>query len=160
MISQLLRRAFTPASVRRRAAELYAQAVAQARQPIFYTQYDVPDTVDGRFDMIALQVFLSSRELAAAKDTQAERLRQWMIDQMFEDMDRSLREMGIGDMSIGKKVQKMAYALNGRMETYETGWGDVAALSESLWRNVYRSDEAKHGAATVLARYLMDSNTD
>lgn len=152
MILKRFSRWLSPSSHQQAAHRLYVAAVSQARQPKLYREYGVADTVDGRFDLIALHVFLLSRALMAQGE--ADMLRQEMVNCMFCDMDQSLREMGIGDVSIGKKVQKMAYALNGRMETYETSWDNDQALEQALWRNVYRSQDDKREQAAALQRYV------
>ncbi len=88
---------------------LYERIVAAARQEVFYAQWAVPDTVDGRFDMIALHLFLVLDRLKG-EGPAVEAFRQVLTDTFFQDMDRSLREMGVGDISVGKKVRKMAEA--------------------------------------------------
>ena len=148
MISTFLNWLRTPASARRAARQQYALAVQRAREPYFYTRYGVDDTVDGRFDMIALQVFLLTR---AEANPDRKRL---LIEEMIADMDHSLREMGVGDMSVGKKVQKIAHALNGRLRRYEESWADDDAFAQALWRNLYRGEEYKHAMAQELAVYI------
>lgn len=119
------------------AESLYATVVAQARRPEFYAAWDVPDTVDGRFDMIALHMFLVLHRLkqdgaAAAETSQA------LFDAMFADMDRSLREMGAGDLGVGRRVRAMAEGLYGRIAAYEAGLAaDDVALAAALRRNVF-----------------------
>lgn len=117
---------------------IYAALVAKARDPRFYRDLGVPDTVDGRFDMIVIHAMLVMRRLREIPET----LRgtgQRLFDLMFLDMDRSLREMGVGDMSVGKHVKKMAKAFYGRANAYETGLdGDDAALAKAIAENLYR----------------------
>lgn len=154
MISKFFRRLFRPRELEHRAHRLYADAVLQARQPFLYANLGVADTVDGRFDMIALHLFLLSDALRSAELVHAQLLRQILIDRMVIDMDQSLREMGVGDVSIGKKIQKMAYALNGRMERYDEAVGDAQKMTQALLRNVYRSDEAMQKQAGKLSDYV------
>ncbi len=117
------------------AAILYATVVAQARQPGFYAVHGVPDTVDGRFEMIALHMFLVLRRLKAASEGE---MAQQLFDTMFRDMDRSLREMGAGDLGVGHRVRAMAEGLYGRMAAYEAGLhGDDEILAAALRRNVF-----------------------
>src|SRR5262245_1412590 len=157
MLSRLFRRA--PAVPD--AAPLYAAAVAQARQPAFYAQQGVPDTVDGRFELVALHVFLVLQRLKA--EPQAAPFAQGLFDTMFGDMDRNLREMGVGDLSVGKKVKAMAQGLYGRIAAYETGLteGD-AALQGALRRNLYGTlpDAAAPTEAQLaaMAAYLRTSS--
>ena len=96
---------------------LYVEAVRQARQPSFYASCGVPDTLDGRFDLIVLHVFLVMRALAQAGET-GQKVGSAVLDVMFDDMDMNLREMGVGDLSVGKKVKAMARAYYGRAKAY------------------------------------------
>lgn len=116
---------------------LYAALVEQARQPTFYAKLGVPDTVDGRFEMIALHMFLVLHRLKG--DAAAEAFGQALFDAMFADMDRSLREMGVSDLSVGRHVKNMAKGFYGRVAAYESGLADPtdAALGEAVRRNVY-----------------------
>lgn len=119
--------------------QLYGSAVSAARDPSLYTAFGVPDTLDGRFDMIALHVVLLIRRLQALPDP-GRAVAQAVFDAMFNDMDRSLREMGVGDLSVGKKVKKMWTALHGRAQAYGAALdcADSLALNEALVRNVWR----------------------
>lgn len=119
------------------AESLYAAAVAQARRPEFYAGLGVPDTVDGRFDMIALHMFLVLRRLKQAGRPAAE-MSQALFDAMFADMDRNLREMGAGDLGVGRRVRAMAEGLHGRIAAYDDGLaGDDVVLAAALRRNVF-----------------------
>ena len=123
---------------------LYGAAVAAARLPFFYLELGVPDTLDGRFDMVGLHVFLLIRRLTALP-VPGPALAQAMFDAMFNDMDLNLREMGVGDMSVGKRVRDMWEAFHGRAEVYAKALDSaepVARLSEALARNVWRGVEA------------------
>jgi len=113
---------------------LYAALVAQARQPEFYADLGVPDTVDGRFDMIMLHLSLLLRRLR----DDGEGLAQAVLDTTFDDMDRNLREMGAGDLGVGRRVKAMARAYFGRFEAYDGALeaGDADALADALARNV------------------------
>lgn len=114
------------------AAGLYSACVTQSRQGGFYRDLQVPDTIDGRFDLLLLHVFLVMRRLGDEAE-----LKQKLFDCMFADMDRNLREMGVGDMSVGKKIKPMLAAFYGRSQAYEKalGGGD-AVLAEALHRNL------------------------
>ena len=126
---------------------LYAAAVAAARAPLLYTALAVPDTLDGRFDLIGLHAFLLMRRLSAAPPGPA--LAQAVFDAMFRDMDHSLRELGVGDLSVSKKVRQMWEAFHGRAAAYETAFqaaADAAPLAAALARNVWRGAAAPHAA--------------
>ena len=98
----------------KKAKHLYNNALNQSRLEVFYSEYGVPDSVDGRFEMIALHVFLILHRLKQ-RDIGDEDLSQELFDHMFKDLDQALREMGIGDLSVGRKVKSMAKAFYGRI---------------------------------------------
>ncbi len=138
--------------------ELYAVAVAAARRPGFYAKLDVPDTLDGRFDMVGLHVFLLVRHLSRQKRPGPD-LAQALFDAMFSDMDLNLREMGVGDMSISRKVRAMWDGFHGRAVAYTQALNtqDTPGLQAALARNVWRQTEDAPMPAGVpaLADYVL-----
>jgi cytochrome b pre-mRNA-processing protein 3 len=92
---------------RETALRLYQSIVDQARNPVFFTYFGVPDTFDGRFELVALHGFLVFNRLKAEGDKAAD-LAQELFDVMFTDFDRSLREMGVGDLGVGRHIKTMA----------------------------------------------------
>ena len=150
----LFRRLFYPGDQQMVANRLYNALVAQARSPAFYLQGEVPDTVDGRFDMIVVHAFLVMHRLKD-RGNKAKRISQWLFDEMFMDMDRALREMGVGDMGIGRKVRSMGKAFMGRVEAYDKALaGPPGALKEALGRNVYRGQSPNDEVLSLMASYL------
>lgn len=145
---------FQPSSTIHQAHALYIALVGQARQPFFYEKLQVPDTLDGRFDMIVLHVFLITQRLKPRHRELANQI----IDVMMDDMDRSLREVGVGDMSVGKKVKHMADALNGRMQIYGEAIEDDAALRDALTRNVYRGQEVNEANISAISHYVQQAH--
>lgn len=141
------------------AETLYASIVAQARQPALYVDGGVPDTLEGRFEMIILHASLVMRRLRDGSRTERD-LAQEVFDTMFVDMDRSLREIGVGDMSVGKKVRAMAEAFYGRAGAYDAALkaADDAMRNErmaaALARNVFGTD-APDASSRRLARYAV-----
>ena len=131
---------------------LYTAAVQAARDPAFYTRFGVPDTLDGRFDMIGLHVSLVMDRLRREASPGPE-LAQAVFDAMFSDMDFNLREMGVSDMSVGKRVKVMWEALNGRAQAYAAALasGDEDAMTQAVARNVWRG-AAPDANARALAR--------
>src|SRR5947209_7130693 len=121
-----------------RAAELaYGRVIEQARQPAFFAELGVPDTLDGRFELICLHAFLYLHRLKR-EQKRAAPLGQQFFDTMFADFDRSLREMGTGDLSVGREVKRMAQAFYGRIAAYERGLaGDDSVLEPALARNLF-----------------------
>ena len=145
----ILKRLFTrsPAPERR----CYEAIVAAARHPAFYARWGVADTLDGRFDMIALHTYLVLDRLKGAEP----RFRQELVDEFFRDMDRSLRELGVGDMSVGKKVRKMAEVFYGRVAAYDAALAEGGdALVAALARNVFPGVPDPAGARPLAAHVL------
>ncbi len=138
------------------ALALYGAAVRQARQPAFYADCGVPDSVDGRFDLIVVHVFLVIRSLTRAGEA-GERTGQTLLEIMFDDMDQNLREMGVGDLSVGKKVKVMARAFYGRSKAYTEALepvAEVSALEAALGRNIYGRETPRAGQIAALAGYV------
>lgn len=130
----------------------YEAIVAAARHPAFYADWGVPDTLDGRFDMITLHTFLVLDRLKGAEP----QFRQALVDELFRDMDRSLREMGVGDLAVGKRVRKMAEVFYGRIAAYDKALeGPEDLLLNAIARNVFPDDPQPPGAA-ALASYLRE----
>jgi cytochrome b pre-mRNA-processing protein 3 len=136
------------------AMELYSSVVAQARQPYFYTDLAVPDTPDGRYDMIMIHAFLLLHRLKRDLPNTKE-ISQALFDIMFEDMDKSLREMGAGDVGIGRRIKEMAKAFYGRIAAYDEGLNrDDDSLDIALQRNVYRQSSVKNEQVSALGSYI------
>lgn len=136
------------------ALTLYGVIVASARQEKFYAQWGVPDSIDGRFDMISLHLFLLLDRLKG-EGAEVEKARQALTDTFFDDMDRSLREMGVGDLSVGKKVRKMAEAFYGRVKAYAAALANGAGLEEALRRNFHPDNE--NASVTDLVGWVEDA---
>jgi cytochrome b pre-mRNA-processing protein 3 len=151
MILDLFRRSRPEPSVER----VYGDIVAAARNPVLYASMGVPDTVMGRFEALALHVCLVLRRLAKLPSP-SESLAQEIVDRFFADLDSALREIGIGDVSVPKKVKKLGQAFYGRAQAYDQALQDqseATALEAALCRNVLdRPDEP--GMAVVLAQYV------
>lgn len=138
------------------ARRLYSAVLAAARQTTFYEAVGVPDTIDGRFDMVALHAFLVLRRLKRDHPATA-RLSQALFDLMFIDMDENLREMGVGDLAVGRRVKDMAKAFLGRVAAYEDALAqdDGEVLVAALRRNLFRGVVAGDGHhIVVMAEYV------
>jgi len=125
---------------------VYAQIVAKARQPWLYLNAGVADTVTGRFDMITLHSFLLIEHIGGKSKDRAD-FSQALFDEVFLDMDHSLREMGVGDLSVGKKIRKMSEifygACNGYRQAFAVADKDrVKALGDAFKRNITGVDVA------------------
>ena len=136
---------------RRRAHELYVAIAEAARRPGFYSDMEVPDTTEGRYDLLSLHMILVLRRLKSERDETA-RFAQLLFDVMFRDVDDSLREMGVGDLKVGKKVRGYAEAFFGRALAYERALEGEEPLERALGRNVFGDEDAP--GATPLAEYV------
>ena len=137
---------------------LYGKAVAAARDPLFYTDLAVADTLDGRFDMICLHVALLTRRLLqVSRKAHGRELAQSVFDAMFIDMDGCLRESGVGDLGVPRRVRVMWEAFNGRARAYGEALdrNDGASSSEALLRNIWRGREDAGCHARRLAAWVV-----
>jgi cytochrome b pre-mRNA-processing protein 3 len=135
---------------------LYGMIVAQARSLEFYRGYGVPDTVDGRLDMIVLHMVLVLRQLTKLHGALPP-LGQRLFDRFCQDMDANFREMGVGDLAVPKRMQKVGEAFYGRAKVYESALIDdsPAALEAAVSRNVFGVPEPALGARR-LAAYMRE----
>ncbi|MGV9007391.1 MAG: ubiquinol-cytochrome C chaperone family protein [Brevundimonas sp.] len=135
---------------------LYALAVAQARRPDFYTRLGVEDRIDARFELYTLHVLLLVMRLRDDGDRGGEAA-QLLFDTYVSALDNTLRELGVGDISVGKKMRKLGESLYGRMTAYEAPLraGDATGLAAGLARNVLGHDDG--AAAGPLAAYAIAS---
>lgn len=138
------------------AEALFRRVVKQARNPVFYEDLGVPDTIDGRFDLVIVHAFVVLRRLKVDVP-RTEPLSQSVFDALFSSLDDSLRQMGVGDLSVGKRIKKMSEAFYGRVNAYDAPLvaGDREGLSEALRRNLFRGEDVEPGLAEALADYLI-----
>jgi cytochrome b pre-mRNA-processing protein 3 len=154
MISAL-KKIFAPQPYQQEAHQLYVTLVEQARAPLFYSEYQVPDTIDGRFDMIVLHVCLLCKRLRDIDSDASIELSRALMETFFADMDRSLREMGSTDTGVGKRIKKMSQAYFGRLQAYDDAWGNTTALKDALKRNLYRNAEVSNSSLDTLTSYTI-----
>jgi cytochrome b pre-mRNA-processing protein 3 len=165
---------FRPSSPAHSIRDLYGAIVAQAREPAFYSAYGVPDTVQGRFDLIVLHLVLVIAQIgreageqvlpqvlpqplpqALPNEGAARAIGQQLFDTFCRDLDDNLREMGVGDLAVPKKMRSFAEAFYGRQAAYVAALAatDRRELENALARNIF--DDAKSGEGTVrLAAYV------
>lgn len=145
---------FRPKAHEETARALYGAIVAQARQPAFFRDCGLPDTLDGRFDLLVLHVFLVLHRLKRERAQTAE-LSQALFDLMFQNMDESLREMGAGDMGVGRRIKAMAEGFYGRSLAYERALAEgEAALEDCVRRNLYGAGEPSPAQVAAVAGYI------
>lgn len=131
------------------AAALYSSCVHAARQSFFYQNLGIPDTVDGRFDLLVLHVFLLLHRLKEHPARAAE-----ITDLFFADMDQNLRQMGVADPGVGKRIRVMLDAFYGRIAAYESSRAEDEALSAALIRNLYGTAPVPDAAPPQLLAYV------
>ena len=141
-----------------RIACLYGMIVAQARAEPFYRDYGVPDSVNGRFEMIVLHVVLVLRRLDTEPEP-ARRVGQGVFDLFCRDMDASLREMGVGDLAVPREMRRIGEAFYGRRAAYEAALAarDPQPIAAALARNVFGPASGATGDAERLAVYVREA---
>jgi cytochrome b pre-mRNA-processing protein 3 len=136
------------------AERLYAAAAAQARAPALYARMGAPDTVEGRFELLTLHVILLIDRLKDGPP-EAAAVRQKLFDVYVSNLDGALREMGVGDLAVGKRMRKLGEAFYGRARACEGAFSalpDTRALDQALARTVF--DAAPGAEPAVLADYV------
>lgn len=144
---------------RRRTVEtLHGQINEASRRPALYTALGVPDTVEGRFECLSLHVILALRRLNRLPEPGPD-LAQDLVNSVFLQLDASLRELGVGDMGVGKRMKKLGAAFYGRASGYDAALdaGDRTALAAALARNVLGRDEADAGPLADYVRAAADA---
>ena len=137
---------------------IYDALAAAARQTPLYEDMNVPDTVMGRFEMLAAHVILFLRRTSRGGEA-VKALGQDIVDEFFLDIDHSIRELGIGDIGVPKKMKKFGRMFYGRAETYGKALdaGDDGGLAEALDRNVHPGKGDGASDMRALARYLVEA---
>jgi cytochrome b pre-mRNA-processing protein 3 len=137
----------------------YEAIVAAARQPVLYSHYGIPDTPLGRFESLSAHLVLYLRRTKDAA-TPLPALAQEIVDTFVVDMDHSLRELGIGDQGVPKRMKKLAKMFYGRAESYGAALskGDTSELAKALKRNIL-PDAVEWSGAAGLAQYLIEADS-
>ncbi len=150
------------------AFRLYTQISEKSRQPVFYTDMGVPDTIDGRFDMLLIELFLLihrfKKEFRGAHEKEAIKINQAVFDLTFIDMDQNLRQIGIGDSGVPRHIKNMAKAFYGRATVYQNGIeqkDNKQILIDALTRNLYAHNKDKDKIALYadkMADYMIEQD--
>jgi cytochrome b pre-mRNA-processing protein 3 len=151
----MLKRLLKPRPTQIAGQALYARVVAQARSPALYTDLGVPDSVEGRFELYSLHVYLLLERLKG-QGVQAADTAQALFDIYLSALDHALREMGVGDTVVGKRMRKLGEAFYGRVNSYEEALAALPAqdlLQALLARTVYAA--ADPARAPALAAYVV-----
>lgn len=151
----MLKGLFKPKPAQAAGGKLYAATVPQARLPALYADLGVPDTPEGRFELFSLHVYLILERLKG-QGPQAAETAQVLFDTYASALDNALRELGVGDLSVGKRMRKLGEAFFGRVKSYEAAFGklpDPADLQAVIGRTVYADGDAAR--APELANYVL-----
>lgn len=132
------------------ADELYGAIVARARLPVFYQGFGVPDTLEGRFVVLSLHLFAVLHRLKDADAPEASAMAQGLADRFTADMETVLRELGVGDLTIPKKVRKLIASGAGLLQSFELALAAGDAALEAAIASALPGDEAD--AKTTSAR--------
>jgi cytochrome b pre-mRNA-processing protein 3 len=147
-------RSFGLRGERRRAADLLcARITERAREPVFFTDFAVADTIDGRFDLVALHAWLV---LDWLKTKGEPALAQALVDALFARFEDALRDQGTGDMGMNRRMKRLAGAFYGRISAYCDA-GDETGLAGAIWRNLYRGGQSRVEPAAELAKYVVEA---
>ncbi len=150
---------FSNMKIRKISHIVFVKIVERSRMPCFYVDYNVEDNLDGRFDLICLHMTLIIDRLDMINSKKSIAVRRILQEVFFDNMDLSLREMGVGDLSVGKKIKVMAEAFFGRMIAYQKAYRTENAeeeLSGIILRNFFHEDFSKNDNALMLAKYTLN----
>jgi cytochrome b pre-mRNA-processing protein 3 len=143
---------------------LYAAIIAKARQPHWYMSGGVEDSIDGRFEMVAAmlaQVYMRLEDATNGTNEEAQSARNGLVhltELFVEDMEGQFREIGIGDVLVGKHMGRVTSAFGGRLGAYRRGFADRAELGPALIRNMYRGDPPPAEALAHVQNAMRDAN--
>ena len=140
--------------VRELASRLHTAIIGRARAPEFFERFGVPDTIDGRFDLVALHAWLA---LSRLREPALQEVSQRLTDMMFSAFDEGLRELGVSDIGMGRRMKKIANAFYGRFKAYDEAGDDETSMADALLRNLYRGEAKYAQSAKVLANYVFSA---
>ena len=139
--------------------DIYQKIVEFSRNKIFYTKFNVPDTIDGRFDMLVLITIIVVFRLSKIKD-EGIKLSQKIFDIVFKDLDFSLRELGAGDVSVANNMKKLISSYMGRQKIYLKAFknDDEKFLAMAFKNNIFRNNDQKENLIILLSINIFKIN--
>ena len=139
--------------------DIYQKIVKFSRNKIFFTKYKVPDTIDGRFDMLVLSMIIVVYRLSKINDEGVE-LSQKIFDIVFKDLDFSLRELGAGDVSVSTNMKKLISSYMGRQKSYIKSFknDDEKSLASAFEKNIYRNNDQHKSLSLSLSKKILKIN--
>ena len=142
------------AKLKNTTTQLYHNIVEQARLPIFYRELSVEDSIDKRFEMIVIHMFIVLNVLKNSNNNDIIQVSQMLFDTMFEDMEASLREQGIGDMGIPRRVKKMINKFYDRIFTYERAIQNKS-VNTTVNEILYGNSKKTQKKADIIGNYII-----
>jgi cytochrome b pre-mRNA-processing protein 3 len=141
---------------RRQAKELYKIVISHARNPVFYSEFNVPDTMEGRFEMVTLHGGLLVNYLCRPEmGIEGRKLAQAFFDEMFKSIDLSIREMGVGDLAVPRRIKKMMTNFKGRAFAYDEATKvNINEIIHALSRNIYKNEKPSEQVIQKFAEYV------
>jgi cytochrome b pre-mRNA-processing protein 3 len=145
---------------RRNAQNFYGSIVALSRAPALYSDYGVPDTVEGRFEILVLHMFAALERFGLEKGAQR-KINQDLVNLFFADMDTTSRELGVGDMKVPKQMRMLAAVFEERIAAYNKAFKepDMQMLSDEFEQNIFIGNDASHEGAKELVCYAQTLRT-
>ncbi len=144
--------------------ELFVALVKQSQLPAFQGKFAIPDTLLGYFEALTLHMFLILQRIKNSPATEdpvlARNLGQSLYDTMWGDFDQSLRQMGVGDLRVGKKIKELVQAFHGHVQAYESCGDNKKLWAEAIVRNIYIGHDSFSSRADQLADYAVQSQRD
>ena len=138
------------------ARRLYDAIVRQARTPLFHTRFGVADSIDGRFDLLVLHLYLVLDRLRHEGEA-GNAIGTALTNLAFDAFEEALRDLGVTDQGMARRIKKMANAFYGRIDAYVSAGGNETDLAPALLRNIYRGDAVRSAESTALARYVAEA---
>ena len=139
--------------------DIYQKIVIFSRNKIFYTKYSIPDTIDGRFDMLVLMTVIVVHRLSNIKN-EGSKLSQKIFDIVFKDLDYSLRELGAGDVSVANNMKKLISSYMGRQKIYVKAFKneDEKFLALAFKNNIFRNKDQNKNLILLLSKNIFKIN--
>lgn len=149
-----------PSYEKKQAISLYEWAVEKSRSPFFYLSLDIPDTPEGRFEILTIHLFLILHKLKKENHKDTSTISQYICDMVVADLDHCLRDLRFSDLKISQSFKKMIQGFYGRLVSYDDALACGSKLLESIQRNVYGLSLTKdHESSKKLVNYVIEMNS-
>ena len=137
---------------------LYQMIIGQSRSVEIYQAFSIPDTIDGRYEVLVLHTWLILQRLRNSSNQQAKKISQGIFDSLITDFDLSLKEIGVGDKKLGKQVRFMVKGAYGRFHAYDQSWSHPSLFLEALTRNFFGASTPSREQIDKAYHYILDAS--